>query len=583
MDPGSCITVAQLAYQGAVKAIQLCRDAINFPSDAEDLLVQLELERFRFQTWGSNAGFAQRSFHESLHPVFGEVRDRLNRIQALFSDARHLGDRFGLVSQRPEAVTTEKVKRLISHWAHGIRDVGIMFDKADESSDDEENKLTTVDKDQALRKRGFRRRVRWAISDKRQFRGLISQLEEYTNKLNQLLTESQYQSLKRDWARINIVIVGKLEDEKSLDIVKQAVSDGHQSHLVNMEYLVEKKKVQATKQGAFDGKKCRLLRLEDFDLPAASTERHRFIAKVKEGSTDERVLFEKKGFESDISETDRTILEGRIKRLVVLLCVNRTSYFLPTLGYMLDAESRCWWLVFRLPKGSSPSQDTVGNSSGLVSLLSRLGNRRISEAPLEMRYRLGSNLAKAYGELFCSNWLHKGIRSENVVFLNPANISSPTVVGFEYSRQESELISIDKARKVNDLDRAIYRHPNYQGNAAMGYTIGYDIYSFGLVLAEIGWWNSLKDTILAATPRGQPRVKLSPTMEKFHSEEATELKNRVLSLVKGKMAFQVGSVYKAVVIWCLEFVERVERTEELWPAALQFNDNVVVPLERLAG
>lgn len=37
----------------------------------------------------------------------------------------------------------------------------------------------------------------------------------------------------------------------------------------------------------------------------------------------------------------------------------------------------------------------------------------------------------------------------------------------------------------------MYRHPNYQGEAAQGYKVQYDVYSVGLVLVEIALWMPL--------------------------------------------------------------------------------------------
>jgi hypothetical protein len=78
--------------------------------------------------------------------------------------------------------------------------------------------------------------------------------------------------------------------------------------------------------------------------------------------------------------------------------------------------------------------------------------------------------------------------------------------------------------------------------------MAYDIYSLGLVFAEIGWWMSTKNLFLQAISRKSPRAN-EPMVEvaRFGEEEAERLRRMVLSKLRKELAFKMGSPYRDVV------------------------------------
>ncbi|OCK75839.1 hypothetical protein K432DRAFT_396936 [Lepidopterella palustris CBS 459.81] len=437
------------------------------------------------------------------------VRDRLDRIQALFLDVKQLQDRYGVVEQPNSDPTPDKVKENLSTWALSLLSNGIGIEEPNQSSDEEGGEHEDPDhKQRSVLRRGIHRRTRWAIRDKDRLKELIALFQAHTNELNQLLTESQYQLFNQDLSRVNMIIIGKLEDDRSLDMVGKALAGG--VYFRDVTTLAENKAI-ATRSEPFESRTPRKLFLEDLNIPEGASTRFRFVATRKSGCNDQ-YLFEKKPFDKDIFQTDRDTLESRMKRLAALLSSGRSIRSLVAVGYNLDSTSYC---------------------------------------------------------------------CDNILLLDPEDILSATIVGFEYSRQETELQSIDNAKDARNLEHAIYRHPNCQGEAATGYKIHYDIYSFGLVLAKISWWISIKNAMLAAIPTVAPPVKILLKMTTSHRPEAKELQRRVLLLVDGDMSFRARTVYRDVVRWCLGFADKANTKEEEWHPALEFNDRVVVPLESL--
>lgn len=202
---------------------------------------------------------------------------------------------------------------------------------------------------------------------------------------------------------------------------------------------------------------------------------------------------------------------------------------------------------------------------------------------LEARYRLAKRLVDTFALLYGSDWMHKGINSKNIIFpqiysskseQSFGSLQSALVQGFNYSRQLTQSQTIDRGKVLNNLESAIYRHPYYQGEAASGYQIHYDIYSLGLVLLEIALWSPLMDFLEAKyRPGKEPPIVLSRDMHRFHEAEAVELKRRVLMRVQNELAYRVGTKYKEVVQWCLNLEGPV--------TAMEFFNMVAIPLEDL--
>lgn len=185
--------------------------------------------------------------------------------------------------------------------------------------------------------------------------------------------------------------------------------------------------------------------------------------------------------------------------------------------------------------------------------------------------------------------MHKSIRSDNILFPHYSEhissaryLSSPLVCGFEYSRLETESQTIDRSKENTNVSIAMYRHPDYQGEAAQGYQARYDFYSLGLVLLEIGLWaplSSLFDSRPSKDPASRA-VALPRDMQHFHRQEATILRDRVLYTVRKDLPFRMGSIYADVARWCLRCDAQTLDRNEFTPA-LAFYDNVVEPLAGL--
>jgi hypothetical protein len=115
------------------------------------------------------------------------------------------------------------------------------------------------------------------------------------------------------------------------------------------------------------------------------------------------------------------------------------------------------------------------------------------------RFALALTLSKAIYQLHYLGWLHKGIRSHNILFYRPSNArhswrpdpNQVFLVGYEFARPASQSglsIPIENTAGV-----AIYHYATYVDSMAAGYEPRFDLYSFGIVLIEIARWQTAEE------------------------------------------------------------------------------------------
>ncbi|RDA93508.1 hypothetical protein CP533_3963 [Ophiocordyceps camponoti-saundersi (nom. inval.)] len=597
----------ELAYRGACLCIKALRNGLHYPKDAERLVLKLEMERFRLKIWGENSGLTPpEGGPASLSPRLLSISEILARsldgISSLFQDADVLRDRYGLSETKAHPTSSARVKALLDKMQKSMAS-----SRGDEDDDDGDDDVTThVDdaiggldlESKKAPSSGGMKRFRWAVRDLHKFETLIDDLSGRISQLSQLLSESQQLKTEQDNERVNIVLVDSVDNKQTLDFLLEVVRSAPRtsSTRFRIESMAISADVAWSSSPSLPYSSSLQPGLSDFLLPDGYSSMKRFVTSKLDSSEsdphdkDVGYLFERKDFDPNINHDDKERLVARLQLLVMLLSKPKTTAFRTPIaeGCINDDSRFCWWMVYRLP-----SPPKAANPLSLSSLLQPKTKFR---PPLEQRYKLASRLCTTLFELYSSSWLHKGIRSDNILFsLHPDKsvqvsdvLESMLLCGFDYSRQESEWSTIDRSRASTDVAAALYRHPRYQGEAAEGYKLQYDVYSLGLVLVEIALWMPLSSFLEAKPVAGKSNsegIRLWPEMSVFYEPHATLLKKRVMSRVEAEFGFRVGTAYYESVKFCLEFADRTMASEGGGFAphpSLEFYNAVVVPLSRLA-
>jgi hypothetical protein len=179
---------------------------------------------------------------------------------------------------------------------------------------------------------------------------------------------------------------------------------------------------------------------------------------------------------------------------------------------------------------------------------------------LRVRFQLAKQISSSLYQLQCSQWLHRNMCSSRVMFFyekatRKLRIDSPFLTGLQYSRPDDQS-PIDKERRFrsdgfniqgdNWGSLGLYLHPDFSSPKARRYRRSDDIYSLGVILFEIAFWEPVE-----VFRNGSEKIPL--TAEK------------ILKVAKTELSAEVGEFYRDAVVKCLEGLRGDIRKEWLQP------------------
>lgn len=241
----------------------------------------------------------------------------------------------------------------------------------------------------------------------------------------------------------------------------------------------------------------------------------------------------------------------RVKELVALLQSDKPKQFCAPrcLGFFNDRDDTKdsnhdarFGLVFEKPE----------NCASPVSLRQMIF--KAPKASLTDRVALAHKISTCVLYLHAVNWLHKGLRSDGVMFFpksDTSGITDPFITGYEYSRPDKDGETTTTAVEHADY-LMLYVHPNYQGYEAKGtYRKTFDIYSLGIILLEIAYWKRIEDVLDIDTHTAKPaqlkavRERLLQSGSEYLAFVKENLGDRyytaVKSCIEGRSAFGIGT------------------------------------------
>lgn len=152
-----------------------------------------------------------------------------------------------------------------------------------------------------------------------------------------------------------------------------------------------------------------------------------------------------------------------------------------------------------------PSDDELHDTLPPISLRELIHNEKTRKPRVTERIRLAHALSNCLLYLHAVNWLHKGLRSHNVLFFRTkaghVDYRRPYLSGFDFSRP----VGSDEMTEVpgDDAEHDLYRHPYAQTNRRKDRERSkksFDIYSLGVIFVELAHWEPV-DKILGLQMR----------------------------------------------------------------------------------
>jgi hypothetical protein len=462
---------------------ELIADACRLEDDAQALLVKFKIEEHRLLNWGKLVQLNHTDEQLLLNQMSrGMIMDILDQQQKLLVS-------FGRLDKRYSKLRSPLLQELQETF---VIDSNLLLGSGGSMSEDSRRSVQFPPAEELVLKalewlkksRQVPKRIRWASWDHKKMEALIVKLTEFNDKMHQALDRAQMDTMLEMQNRFHYQIVLLNRQMENMVQIWQSDRISHQpqsliTDLEDSEYDFNNGIIRSGSRnltqplllGALAQQRFVHLAIEDshhvseeygnsIALPHLADNIHRtelslsdiqplkgqtFPEEIEEGDRTEAtyngasVWIEWKPNEAagpgqPDNAVDPKILT-RVKKLAALLAENnrKVRFRAPhCLGYFVDesddGESR-FGLVFEKP-ANVPSHTVPTTLRELI--------HNIPMPSLTDRITLMRLLAETVERLHAVDWLHKGLRSANILFFakqgGDVNFSDPYISGFEYSR-----------------------------------------------------------------------------------------------------------------------------------------------------
>ncbi|KAA8615837.1 hypothetical protein PtrSN002B_007860 [Pyrenophora tritici-repentis] len=559
-------------FAGCIQGYELIADACHLQKDCQALLVNFKIEQQRLLNWARTVGLDYRDDNLVLnHMSRGLMINIMEQQQKLLFSFGRMNKKYEKLS---DPLLVEEAQEFV------LRNSDMLIENGTNGSQDKDGKFVRFPPPEELVRmsvqfvqkfREVPKRLKWATFDQKKMEFLVSKLANLNDKMHEALDKAQTDRLIEMQQRANDQLV-LLNRKMSLMVqIYQSQQTAGQTDLRRIYTLTDMEDSEyngladsgaITAHGAAHQPLAALaqqnfihLAIEDsqIDLTASYAQKinmpdlpkdihdtqlsfddihpkhgDEFPEDIEEGSRTEAfyhktpVWIEWKTVETFGPRRDHSTMEAkihaRVKKLAALLSKNnRTVRFRAPFcrGYFIDTDESRFGLVFEKPASISPTTEPT-------SLHTLLTKPDVDVPSLTSRITLMRLLAETVERLHAVDWLHKGLRSANILLFphnNPTgemNYTDPFISGFDYSRPATN----DELSETpsDDLAGDLYRHPSVQSRhnredagGRESYKKSFDLYSLGIVLLEIAYWKPI-DVILGidldeAVPRDTRHVQ----------------------------------------------------------------------------
>jgi serine/threonine protein kinase len=380
------------------------------------------------------------------------------------------------------------------------------------------------------------KRLWWAAVDHTGFKELIGQIASLIQHLFDFLGITAQEDVQQQFHLLNLALLNVVKKLDDLPVVLQLL----QSPLMPDTTLVTVAELRALQIGESNiTTQTKAPHTKRSLLKDEQNVGSGYIAKYEAAPV---YVERKKYFESDVAGANAVTISRRVQSLTALLHVRKASSFrsLHCIGSFQDSEKCEYAFIFDRPLAS---REHVPPRSLLSLLQSTYTPSQTS------RFQLAYELTMTVLHFHSAGWLHKGLRSENILFFPPIDkapftLTEPYIMGFEYARLDAPDEESEK-RPLNPF-QDIYRHPRAQGPVSERYVKAFDIYALGIILVEIARWKPFKDIV--------ERMGYGP--KNFNAAAATDIQ-KIITGEKGmnkfpvNLRFAMGDEYTKVVMCCL--------------------------------
>jgi hypothetical protein len=417
---------------------------------------------------------------------------------------------------------------------------------------------------------------------------LQAELEADVQRIVQKLWDLLPLALSRKAARIWVSSMLQTDDVATLDKVERGLGSDTRSVYNDGSDLAMMKKIRLEMiRNSTEGSELGELELQATEVTKLSIKHGHRTGYFKETA---KVIIEWMYYDPSwhiIPARERTVVMALKAKSFCAEYGPQRLHFLQCIGFFEGVDNKYpgYAFVYQVPEAEPQGVCSTHEFSTLLHLL-MMSQKQARKDPylnqplLEDKFRLAHLLAESLGQFHTIGWLHENLHSNNIVFfeerpsgqsIDPAHskiIAKPFLLGLHKCRPGSD--AWHTQGPSSETDYLDYQHPDYAKTKR--YRNGYDYYSLGLILLEIGLWTPLK-----AWSRKAEHLTLKPH----------ELREVFVSKYVPRLGPRMGNKYQGVVRLLLtDALDPDPAREQIDPklersAFCKFLDEVVDPLVNL--
>ena len=578
-------------FNSCLHGYRAVAEALQFGNNAVGYDLKMRIERERFMIWGRN--------WRLLDPKSGEEKNEepgdLDEILQVDGFRRLVLEVLGAISDSLTDFNDMSVKYKMEKKSPGsaievaveIRNEG--KDKDDVAGDelrtarsDAKKRGITIGKNISLPKK-----ILFVVKDKAKMESLLKDLTHWNDSLDKLLPKQERAFLSRGLASgvleatgntsTELEMIWKAPDLKDLlNSSEDTLVQVDQSSNLALSAFVKQvclslgeapDEQSKTLDMEIDSSKLKLL-----EEPVTTSMDHdthfwpRTLAEYSESEANnnqETVLIEWRPAKVESHSSKMTLEELIVRCNHITKLLHQTSIhdvkndykILNCIGFVraegrLDGEAiKLIGFIYRLPSWAMEGSLPVT----LEKLLSESYHSEDATAPsLTTRYKLACQLSLGIYQLQCSEWLHRKLSNNNIIFFINArtgtlDLTQPFLAGFSHSRPDDQHIyGPSELVKMGERQNA-YIHPTHFKGKGRRFKRSDDIYAFGVLLFELAFWEPIQIF----------------NLKEFKRHDIINLSSQLLSITTKELAAEMGDRYKEVVLNCLTGLGQ-KKPEEEW-------------------
>ncbi|KAL8721534.1 MAG: hypothetical protein Q9225_001788 [Loekoesia sp. 1 TL-2023] len=571
------VSICLTAFRGCVQAFEIIHSATHFVSEADSFRCKLELEQYKLMQWAERIGLEKQP---EQHLNWSLIADTLKQLQSLLSDTQSLKSKYCLELVQIESDTSEQ-ETGASHNTSFSK----LLDKLRPNSRLSSPRIIHNGN-------GVAKKLKWAAFDKEKAAKLVDDIVYFNHSLFSLLDSVNQEFLRSALASVLRDIIYRSNATSELEIIKQLLRSTYTATSEAVSSAATLKQIRLALSQGYDANRAeesasepsprnfipKLCRLEPALLQRQSAEspvEGREIAHYKSSP----VIIEWKLIDWSDQESQKE-LKLRVEQIAILLAHtdDASLHSLPCIGVLpsdeaykpRDGKLICHGLVFGLTYLGPASALSWPVIQPLSSLYSEARKPSLNE-----RRNIALALTEAVLQLHTSGWLHKGIRSDNVLFIGNGDSGwesggtfGPYLAGYEYARPVNH-----RSEAVTAIpEHEIYQHPRGQGRGRENFRRSFDLFALGCVLLELSLWSNLVDILQRelseSTQNGCPGKEFKDLT--VHSKGLAEVDWMRLHSTKKQLlqnddpkkrgelanvAFHAGETFQKAILLCLYAAE----------------------------